>query len=557
MSASQEAFLIAPEVDQNLSLEERIKVERTFEKEITRLQHQCLKLENTTPASKDVKIMRCLDKKLKYLKREQKELNTKLKVAYAPCHVRRYDRQLKLVEDHVRVQDDLDLKIDGLRTEIRHLESQMMRLDKERKELQKVSQSDYFYYNRVSKAKKRLATLENRLDHLKKQEATRIAENHKLKNVIKDMLQDRKLFHQYWRRMVDELSYNKKFLIDMIERTILAFNQGEELCYKIDAVKSHAAREEKAQRQEMMELQRRINNDRKNHVFLRTKGCHRDMCDLDPKEVRRRNMVKNDYGKKLELYDRIIRKTKKFYGVKTISQFIEKYQKQEDAFFAHFNYLNEINRQYEEANCILLNLNKNVDDLKEQRLRKEANQEETSKNLRDQLLSETEKTQQLQASLKADEMQLAGYFKEIEGILIDVGYDGADMKNLLGEHGNVTKQNLMQYLSALEVRINDILAVVYTSPETKDRPELSKPLVSVPEEIVRIEEVVTTQQCAECAEGQDVNKYDEAIVAPKNKLEIKQGVKAKVRAPEMQYRLHNLSKCKLPRSRILVNKRYQ
>ncbi|XP_062550453.1 outer dynein arm-docking complex subunit 1-like [Armigeres subalbatus] len=557
MSDSQEGFLIAPEVDENLSPEERLKIDRTFEKEITRLQRQYLNIANSTAASKDVHIMRCLEKKLKYLQREKNELKTKLKVAYAPCHVRRYDRQVQLVDSHVRVQEDLDLKMNGIRTEIRHLESQMKRLDKERKELQKVSQSDYFFYNRVSKAKKRLATLEDRLYHLKKREATNVAKNHKMKSVIKDMLVARKLFHQHWRKMIDQLGYDKKFLIDMIERTILAFNQGEELCHKIDAVKSHAAREEKSQMQEMMELQRRINNDRKNHEFLRIKGFHRDMCDLDPREVHRRNMMKEDYGEKLDLYERIIEKTKLFCGVDDIEHLIEKYQKQEDTFFAHFNYLNELNHQYEQLNCILMDLYKNVDDLKEQKLRKEVKQDNAFKHLHEKLLEESKKTQKLENTIRLHDSELDENFAAIDDILLTVGYDRADVKNLLGEHRKVTKQNVKRFLAALEVQLNDRLAAVYTHLQPEDEATLRTPIARDAKDIVRIEEVVTTQQCAECAEGQDVNKYDEAIVLPKEKIDIREGMKAKVRAPEMQYRLHNLSKCKLPRSRILVNKRYQ
>jgi coiled-coil domain-containing protein 63/114 len=38
---------------------------------------------------------------------------------------------------------------------------------------------------------------------------------------------------------------------------------------------------------------------------------------------------------------------------------------------------------------------------------------------------------------------------------------------------------------------------------------------------------------------------------------IKEKLKEKVKAPEMQYRLHTISKCRLPRSRMIANRRYQ
>ncbi|XP_058465320.1 uncharacterized protein LOC131438932 [Malaya genurostris] len=554
---SNEELLIAPEVDENLSAEERLKVDKTLEKEITRLQRQYLNTSNAPTASKDVHIMQCLEKKLKYLKHEQKELKTNLRVAYGPCHVRRYDQQVQYLESQVRVQNDLDLQMNEIRTQIRHLESQMKRLEKEQKDLQKVSQSDYFYHNRVTKAKQKLETLENRVYNNNKIEATVVAKNRKLKKIIKGMLVARKLFHQQWRQMIDQLAYDKKFLIDMVERTILAFNQGEDLCHKIDSLKSHAAREEKAQRQEMLELKRKLQNDSRNHEFLRVKGFHRDMCELDPREVRRRNKMKSDYSRMLEIYGKIIERTQRLCGADNIEQLIEKYQKQEDTFFAHFNYLNELTFQYEQLNSILTELNGKLDGLKEQKLRKEAQQEKGMRDLHEQLLKECEKTQKMEKSLKGDEDQLSTHLQEIDDILGIIGFDRNDIMKLLGDHRKVTKQNVKLFLAALEVRLNDILARVYTHPTTRDEPTLKRPIVRDRQDIVQVEHVVTTQQCAECAEGQDVNKYDEAIVLPKDQIDFKEGVRRKVVAPEMQYRLHNLSKCKLPRSRILVNKRYQ
>ena len=58
---------------------------------------------------------------------------------------------------------------------------------------------------------------------------------------------------------------------------------------------------------------------------------------------------------------------------------------------------------------------------------------------------------------------------------------------------------------------------------------------------VSIEDIVLMQQCAECAEGEDVNRYDEEIIYPMNFEAIKEKVWHKVQAPDMVYRLHNIS----------------
>ena len=54
----------------------------------------------------------------------------------------------------------------------------------------------------------------------------------------------------------------------------------------------------------------------------------------------------------------------------------------------------------------------------------------------------------------------------------------------------------------------------------------------------------------------DVNPYDAEYVEPFGPQQVKKKLREKVPQPEMQYRLHSLSQCRLPRSRMLANKRF-
>uniref|UniRef100_A0A182REA4 ODAD1 central coiled coil region domain-containing protein n=1 Tax=Anopheles funestus TaxID=62324 RepID=A0A182REA4_ANOFN len=369
----------------------------------------------------------------------------------------------------------------------------------------------------------------------------------KQRSEIENMLGERKLYNQQWQQYVGELNRNRKFLLDMIERATLAFNQGEDLCYRIDSLKAQETRDKRARVQEMIEVERQIVGTRYINEFLHTKGFQRAVADLDPRLVRKRNLFKTVHRDKINRFGTIIDDTKEYLKLAAVQDILLEIEKQQDKYTALFRYMNITNAKIEEANGIARDLEKDSERLHEGEKRKRFADERNLKQDMQQLLAAQEHSMKLKEEVNLQKEALEIKLAIVEQALSVVGFDRTKIKQLMAattssDRDRLTEQNLMSALSAIERKV---LKLVRMSSDS-----------TVVEEDAPISTLYGSQQCAECAEGQDVNQHDERIVLPTDYQKLMKNVQTRVTAPEMQYRLHTLSQCKLPRSRMLVNKRY-
>lgn len=181
------------------------------------------------------------------------------------------------------------------------------------------------------------------------------------------------------------------------------------------------------------------------------------------------------------------------------------------------------------------------------------------KELEKQLAAEEQKTKEKEKEKDAYDKELENLFTGLHDVFTLLQCDDAPLLALLGDHSKITIFNVERFLKIFENQLNSVIAFVYMN-ERKHKVRSDRLTVRNVERLIEnptpIENIVLTQQCAECAEGEDVNPYDEEFVMPKTMEEVKVHLREKVMQPEMQYRLHSISQCRLPRSRLLANKRY-
>lgn len=157
-------------------------------------------------------------------------------------------------------------------------------------------------------------------------------------------------------------------------------------------------------------------------------------------------------------------------------------------------------------------------------------------------------------------MNLNNYLESINDIFTSLSCDRRLLLSLLGNHNQVTTFNIKLFLSTLENGLNSVLSHLYHI-ESKAGIEQAKQFVRVvPRQQttpVQVSQLIRKQQCSECAEREGVNRFDDSIIHPYRTQETRERLQEMVSSPEMQYRLHSLSQCRLPRSRLLVNERYK
>ncbi|XP_040152819.1 cingulin-like protein 1 [Anopheles arabiensis] len=534
---------------ENLSAEDRIEQIQRERAEIVRWKHRYQKIDAIKPGeTAEAFQIRCLNKRLIHLEREKAQKELKLKIFNAPVYRREAENLrrniLRMLDDAVRYER----QIEAAKTDTNELLSQIKRAHAELECATKAVPSDYVYRVALEKSRTELAALESRLDNARKLEGKLHAENRKHRNEIDNMLAERKLYNQQWQQYVRELNRNRKFLLDMIERATLAFNQGEDLCHRIDSLKVQESRDKRARTQEMIEVERQIVGTRHVNEFLRTKGYKRAIAELDPSLVRKRNRFKMANWEKIDRFGAVINSTMEYLQLDAIQDVLFQIEKQQDKYTALFRYLNVTNAKIEEANGIARDLEKDSERLQEGEKRKRLSEERSVKQDMQELLEAKRHSTKLQEEVCLQQEELAVKLGVIEQALSLVGFERTKIQQLMGgstssTYDRLTNECLMDALSAIERKVLALVKMSATGAAV--------------EEDTPISTLYGSQQCAECAEGQDVNQHDERIVLPTEHQQLAENVRKRVTAPEMQYRLHTLSQCKLPRSRMLVNKRYQ
>lgn len=566
--------------NQNLSHKDQTKLEKQNEQALTHLQNKLCRVcqlpsQNYVKRHRSCTVQRMIEK----LERDRDEIDLNLNVALGVTHVSEYETQLQNIRDQVEYQYDLDMTIKGITLDIKHLEGQLRRLSEEERNLWKIS---YNERERSENHRKNCLTLEvlerNRnLSKMKEGEIT--AENYRLKSIITTMIHDRNRFNKFWNQMVSQLYENRRFLVDMIERAILAFNQSEDLVHRIRNSKDKAEQDKVMHVRDMTQMKRKLDKDRNYHEFLSAKGFNREMCSLNEREVRRRVMVEQELTGNLKISHKVIDKVRENFdagessplkrpgveslSIKTVSQveslgdlkdILAEYIKNEKLYFSNFKYVQNVTYSCEFLSQLMLDFEKN---LSKKRNSSSKAMTQTSLNFKDTYTALTKaktKTSEKYKTWEMNESYLKALLISIQEICNVVGCDTRFMKTLLGDHTKVTLFNIKLFLYSLEKQVNSILAYIYYNDTQSGAMKVN--LTNKKASLIDVTKIVTKHQCSECAERTNVKVYDETIVRPMSPKTVKRFLSENVVESDMQYRLHTLSECRLPRSRVLVNKRY-
>ncbi|XP_035781178.1 outer dynein arm protein 1-like [Anopheles albimanus] len=541
---------------ENVSPEERAERERLERQEVARWRHRFLRLDAIKPGETvEAQEMRCLNKRLVHIEREAAQKELLLSVRNAPVHRREAERCRTTILRLLDASAETNRKIAATKIDIQELESQIKRAQSELHNVTQAIPSDFLFAEQLQRSCRQVAALESRLHRVRTQENQVHTDNRKLREELEGMLEERARYNRQWQHYVQQLARNRKFLIDMIERATLAFNQSEELCHRLESLKAHEARETRQQVHEMIELDRQIVGTRHTNAFLRTKGATRPVAALDPALVRKRERFKRACLERTTRYRTVIEGARAALQLQSMRDVLALIERQQDKYLALFRYANETDAQLAAATGRARELDEATDGARERERRKQLTNERKAQQTEQQLLQVRQHTEQLKADVAYQEAALELKLETVEQALEVLGYDRAAIVALMAgtthaDRRKLTKDALTNALATIERKVMEL--VQRRTPE--ERPG---PARSTDEEPEAPDVPASQQQCAECAEGQDVNQHDEHIVQPTEDERMVENVRKRIGAPEMQYRLHTLSQCKLPRSRMLVNKRYQ
>lgn len=403
--------------------------------------------------------------------------------------------------------------------------------------------------------------MKSRLHASRQQEGKLAAESFALRNLIVNMLFDRKVFNTYWSKLVGQLKDSRKFLLEMIDRSNTAYILGADILDNLKQIEARRQGNKNYHIAEMYKITGAIDANETNSKFLGGKGAKRQMAPLEPREVNRRDLIKKDYNEKLNFYGLILREIKKFMGTENIEKARDQFLKAENEGFQYYNFMNEMNYQIEKFVTAYTKQSEDIRGMQSYTQRKMEFYDQRIAELKKMFAVESEKTLKAKNELEKYEKTILQHYDSLLEIMKILKCDLTPVQHLLGDHKTVSAYNLQAFFAILEKRLNEVIAIVYCS-QRKSRGLLDEDprllVKSLRREIgnaVQIDDVITTQQCAECAESSNVNRSDEEIVFPLDHDVIRAKMRALVQAPEMAARLHSLSKCNLPNSVVVATRR--
>ncbi|EDV42496.1 uncharacterized protein Dana_GF18017 [Drosophila ananassae] len=492
------------------------------------------------------------------LMEEKDELRAQIWVASSASYRKEDQRHLDNIRCHVECQENLATDINALKNSIINMEREIGRLSKQIYHLNQNTVPDERYTVHVGEVRKKLSILEDALETGVRHECAMASANANLRQQLIWILNQRTFFNDSYTKMVQKLNSDKKYMKDMVDYAVTTFDNCIDVYEKLDKLAKHTKKEKDQRRLEAQGLMRKLSADEDINTFFNCKAKPRELADLQPKEYERRDKFRTMHRKKINLYTSVLKKLLHFTNSLKMDEVIAKFQNQESLYYSFFNYSTEMSYHITMLNNSVNRLMADIEALRQDNKDTLQDQLEKIESLEAQVAAKEESNSVLSSLREKNDTQLENLLHGIEAVCQICAIDVTPFNDLLGDHTHVNLVNLQRFLKALETRIQHVVASVYVEDRRTGDPirfvvrEVSKPC----EELTRLSDIVMTQQCPECAETEAYN-IDEGgeLSYPHTIKEAKRKLYEKVTQPEIQYRLHSISQCRLPRSRLLAAKR--
>ncbi|XP_023309100.2 uncharacterized protein LOC111690775 [Lucilia cuprina] len=547
----------------NIAKKNFLEIYLSKQKELGKRQREYKKILSTKlKTRKETIIEASYQNAIEQLKMEKDDLRAQIWVANGITHTRDNKRCLKNIKCHVQCQEALGDDTRKLKVAIANLEREISRVNKQVYDLNRKTVPETQHQAYVAKARKKMMILENQLEVGVRRECGFAAANAQLREELIQILNHRTFFNDSYTKLVQKLNSDKKYLIDLIEYALGTFDNCIDIYEKIDNIMKRETKERDLRKVEMQGIMRKIAADADTTEFMDTKGKTRVLADLQPKEYARRDKFRREHTKKINLYNKILEKIQAYTQTQNVEKVIEKFQQQESLYYSYFNYANELSYHMTLLTNSVNRLYSDIDSLRKSNVQSLQDQTETIERLEQTLAEKQKKNEELQKVREANDQRLENLLQGIESLFQMCHSDASPLMVLLGNHTHVDLVNVRRFLKILERRVFDITASVYILERKDESKAFGDFIVKQIEKIcdwpTDINEIVLTQQCPECAEGEAFNMDDsgDGGVVVHTVDEAKKKLHEKVNQPEMQYRLHSISQCRLPRSRVLAAKRF-
>ncbi|TGZ55442.1 hypothetical protein CRM22_010404 [Opisthorchis felineus] len=397
------------------------------------------------------------------LEQEGEELLEKLRAIDSKPNQLRDQRMCEDLVNLAENKDWLQEQIDAEKATHMDLDAKIRSMEKKVNEMKIKLGGTMGSDDTLRRVRTKLTTLENRLVHVLKSYNEEVGKNMQLRSEIDTLRMQRAKFDQIYRKLEQTLSKQRTAIGQLIEATAQAYEQREDATQRIQQLTEKAEKDTQQHNNEMKELVRLIDHDRKLKHFMKIKATERQedpqLTAWKAKRIQEADERHAEVDKLIDNYeqafDRMLEVMEEANPENLVQGFLEK----EDRNFALFNYVNETNAEIERLNEENENLAAEIDNY-EERMTKVV---DVQKNALSewQLLNETAREQQenTEARLSAANETVKSVCDIVSEIIEKLQCDTTMLTRRLASSEGITQSNLLDYLTLVEQRVNQLLLI--------------------------------------------------------------------------------------------------
>ncbi|CAG9770746.1 unnamed protein product [Ceutorhynchus assimilis] len=399
---------------------------------------------------------------IQQLREEKAKLCEDINVAACRNQKRRDQKMSEEIYNLMDLHEEYRAKVRAEKEEIVEMDVQIRKLEADIKSLRpNTAVTDNDFQTRLTSGQKMVHILKNRLDNMVKKFCAILATNRELREEINHLLKERNHFNEICEKLLKDISVGKKFMVDLIEQATIAFDQREEWCSKLEALKKRAEVDYILHSEEMREIQRRLDHYMTLREFLCIKGQKRVLKDLEEKERLKKETQQQELEDQLEVYETTLKKIQTFCNEEDVDRIAALFLKQEEENFALFNYVNELSHEIESLNNSMEEIQEKIEEQIELSNERAKQRQATLSTLQKELEAVTKQSNDDEKGVQQSDENLKKVLNGIEEIFNIVGCDRGPILKLLGDNAAINLFNVKIYLGTIEKRLSSIITDLY------------------------------------------------------------------------------------------------
>ncbi|KAG6457864.1 coiled-coil domain-containing protein 63 [Manduca sexta] len=438
-----------------------MEMEKIAEDELSKLQRQfrVMEIDRATVMSSVQPTLRMQKNIIDTLNGELEKIMLELKFTKSTSNLlesaRTREKLIVLLKDH----EAYSAEVKEHRGIINELNFLLTQVQKEIKNLKsKGSGTEKAYANTLTNQTV-ITQLENRLDTAMKKFNTVNSENYRMRLEIDRLLRDRQFFNGIWKNQIKRLMDGKAQILELVEQAITTYDQREEWCAKLEALKEKAAIDYRKHCLEVRELQRQLDHSMKLEEFLRTKGTVR-LTAADAKAEAKRLEQQEEEMRAYNNYANILDAIKEFAGEDDVDKLIQEFTRREEENYALFNYINEVNTELKNLSDNVKMLKTNIDEEAAKHQAKMYKQQDSIESLRSTLEEKRKANDKARGVYDKNTEVLQSLLHQIQTLALSSDCDSLPLLKLLGKPFDINATNARLYIKSLEKRITEMVDLI-------------------------------------------------------------------------------------------------